>query len=186
MSQNNIVDNQFHKPYVPLKVVKHEVVGFYWAFKAMRLPKMSGHKSDTIFDHDLHSIISYGPKDLSLISNLVKGGDDHAKAVRGIIVYVEIELQVGFMIEFETYRHGIECLSTSSSMHIELKDLHGEDLANQKQRDLPDKVYVRILTASYQALRHMYKARRYHKHPDWQIICDWIETLPLAKELILI
>ena len=137
------------------------------------------------FDWDKeHTVI--GPKDLYLASNLVKAGNDHAKAIRGIIVYLKIKLQIGFMIEFETYRHGVECLSTSSSMHCELSQLHGEELAEQKQADLPEKQYTRILTISYQALRSMYKARRHHKHPDWQIFCNWIETLPYAKELITI
>jgi hypothetical protein len=125
-----------------------------------------------------------GKKDLELASRLVKAGDDHAKAIRGIVAWLEIDCQVGWLIEFETYRHGVECLSTSSSMYAELKGLKGKELAEQKQKDLPEKVYTRILTISYQALRHMYKARRNHRHPDWQIFCDMIETLPYAGELI--
>lgn len=166
--------------YKPLKIVDYEVVGINWAMRAMRLPKRS--KGDT----PKYYPPTVGQKDLHLASNLVKAGSDHAKAMRGIIVYTEIELQVGFMIEFETYRHGVECLSTSSSMHGELAQLHGEELAEQKQTDLPDKVYTRILTISYQALRAMYKARRHHRHPDWHIFCDWIETLPYAAELIIV
>ena len=170
------------KHYTPLEIGEHEIIGMYWAMKAMRLPKKS--MGDTPFDADNPDII--GPKDLHLASNLVKAGSDHAKAMRGIIVYAEIKLQVGWMIEFETYRHGVECLSTSSSMHCELAQLSGEELAEQKQADLPDKQYTRILTMSYQALRGMYKARRHHRHPDWHIFCDWVETLPYAAELITI
>lgn len=165
--------------YKPLEIFNYEIVGINWAMRAMRLPKKS--HGDT--SHHLHLI---GPKDLHLASNLVKAGPDHAKAIRGINVYLEIKLQVGFMIEFETYRHGVECLSTSSAMHDELAHLNGEELAEQKQSDLPSKQYTRILTISYQALRSMYKARRHHRHPDWQIFCDWIETLPYANELITI
>jgi hypothetical protein len=167
--------------YKPLEIVAWEIVGIPWAMRAMRLPKNS--QGDTYFD-DFDEELSIGPKDLHLASNLVKAGNDHAKAIRGIIVYAEIKLQVGFMIEFETYRHGVECLSTSSAMHGELAKLHGEELAEQKQADLPDKQYTRILTMSYQALRSMYKARRHHRHPDWKIFCDWIENLPYAVELI--
>lgn len=161
--------------YKPLKIIKHETRGINWAMEAMRLPK--GSTGDTIENF-------IGPKDKTLASNLIKSGDDHSKAMRGIIVWMKIELQVGFMIEFETYRHGVECLSTSSSMHGELKSLKGEDLVEQKQADLPEKVYTRILHMSYQALRHIYRARRYHRHPDWAIMCDWIEQLPYAPELI--
>ena len=169
--------------YKPLKIVDYEIVGINWAMEAMRLPKNSVGDSDLLL---LAIDTEIGPKDLHLASNLVKAGNDHAKAIRGINVYLEIKLQVGWMIEFETYRHGVECLSTSSSMHCELAQLHGEELAEQKQNDLPSKQYTRILTISYQTLRSMYKARRHHKHPDWQIFCDWIETLPYAKELITI
>ncbi len=162
--------------YSPLQIKKYEVRGLSWAMEAMRLPKQS--KGDTI----IADVI--GPKDLDLASKLIKAGDDHAKAMRGIVVWVEIELQVGFMIEFETYRHGVECLSTSSSMHFELKKLKGSALAEQKQADLPEKVYNRKLTISYQALRNIYKARRNHRHPDWQIFCDWIENLRYFDYLI--
>ena len=168
--------------YRPLRILSHETVGLSWAMEAMRLPKQS--KGDTIqYDADC---VDIGPKDLHLASNLVKAGDDHAKAMRGIITYIKMQFQVGWMLEFETYRHGVECLSTSSSMHMELAQLKGAELAEQKQVDLPEKVYTRILFASYQALRHMYFARRHHRHPDWKILCNWIETLPYASELICI
>ena len=169
------------KIYKPLKITRYEVKGILWAMEAMRLPKNS--KGDS---WEPGYLGNPGQKDLFLASNLIKAGDDHAKAMRGIIAWVKIELQVGFMIEFETYRHGVECLSTSSSMHSELKNLKDEVLADQKQKDLPEKVYTRILTISYQALRNMYHARRNHRHPDWKIFCDWIETLPYAQELICI
>jgi len=148
-----------------------QVCGITFSLAAMRLPKAQS-KSTTI------------ALDLSLAAALIKAGNDHAKAMRGIITYLTLEMQVGFMIEFETYRHGVECLSTSSAMHGELKHLKGEDLADKKQADLPDKVYTRKLTLSYQALRAMYKARRNHRHPDWQIFCDFIETLPYFDKLI--
>jgi len=154
--------------YKPLKIKLLEVAGFGPSFKAMRLPKGSR---------------GGGPKDKTLARKLILAGNDHAKFVRGVVVYLELELQVGFMIEFETYRHGVECLSTSSSMHNELRRLSGEELATKKQKELPEKVYTRIVMISYQALRSMYKARRHHRHPDWQIFCDFIETLP-NKELI--
>lgn len=89
------------------------------------------------------------------------------------------------MLEFETYRYGVECLSTSSTMHGELKCLRGPELAAQKQAGLPEKVYVRRLKISYQALRRMYRARRKHRHPDWQIFCDWVEILPYFDKLIM-
>ncbi len=165
--------------YRPLEIELNEVCGVEWAVKAMRLPK--GSTGDSVFGYKESGEVEVsriGPQDAKLASALVRAGNDHAKAMRGIVVFLIIKMQVGFMIEVETYRHGVECLSTSSAMHGELKELTGEELAEQKQRDLPDKVYTRSVMISYQALRSMYKARKNHRHPDWRIFCKFIETLP--------
>lgn len=37
---------------------------------------------------------------------------------------------------------------------------------------------------NYAVLRNIYHARRNHKLDEWQTLCDWIEILPYAKELI--
>lgn len=158
--------------YTPLQVRLLEVCGVRHALHAMRNPRMSHDRAT--HDDDLH-----------LAAKLIKAGDEHAKAIRGVIAYFEIDMQVGFMLEWDTYRIGIECLSTSSSMFMDLKGLKGPTLAEQKQQDLPSKVYHRTMLASYQTLRRMYKQRRHHRHPDWQIFCDWIEELPHFDTLIL-
>jgi hypothetical protein len=69
-------------------------------------------------------------------------------------------------------------------MHGELKELTGEELAEQKQIDLPDKYYTRAVMISYQALRAMYKARKNHRHPDWQVFCRFVKALPYFDILI--
>lgn len=162
--------------YVPLKAKWMAVYGVMESLEAMRLPKQSEGDSSTFI---------IGREDAKLISSLIRGGDSHAKAIRGVIAWIRVEMQTGFMIEFETHRHGVECLSTSSTMHNELRGMSGPELAEQKQAGLPDKVYTRILTASYQALRNMYLLRRNHRHPDWQIWCNFIETLPHFDILIM-
>ncbi len=166
--------------YIPLRV---ELIGFNGlrpSLEAMRLPHDSADKSDTVFYPR-----TLGEADTRLAGKLILAGTDHAKFTRGIVAYLRLDLQVGWMIEFETYRYGVECLSTSSSMHGELKGMKGAELAEKKQADLPDKVYIRIVMVSYQALRAMYLARRHHRHPDWQIFCHFVEGLPYFKKLIL-
>jgi len=39
-------------------------------------------------------------------------------------------------------------------------------------------------TCNYENLRTIYFDRRNHKLKEWHIFCDWIESLPYAKELI--
>jgi len=162
--------------YKPLEIKIRKIAGLYESLEDLRLP----HTPNYILDRD--NLIP--TSDLKLAAKLILAGDDHAKAMRGIMVWFRLSMQVGFMIEFETYRHGVECLSTSSAMHGELKHLHGAELAEQKQTDLPEKVYMRGVMISYQALRHIYIARRNHRHPDWKIFCDAIENLPYFEWLI--
>ncbi len=38
---------------------------------------------------------------------------------------------------------------------------------------------------NYESLVNIYYARRNHKLNEWHEFCDWVETLPYAKELIL-
>ena len=37
---------------------------------------------------------------------------------------------------------------------------------------------------NYAVLNNMYPSRKPHKLDEWHVFCDWIETLPYAKELI--
>lgn len=45
---------------------------------------------------------------------------------------------------------------------------------------------MRTVTMNYENLINIYYARRNHKLAEWHTVCDWIETLPYASELILI
>ena len=44
---------------------------------------------------------------------------------------------------------------------------------------------MRTCTMNYETLMNIYYARRNHKLQEWHTLCDWITTLPYAKELIL-
>ena len=157
--------------YKPLEIVTQEVCGFAPAFRAMRNPWMSHEKAD------------WG-SDVKLARKLILAGDEQAKALRGVIVYAEMKAQIGWIVEFDTYRIGIETLSTSSTMHLDFKGMKGPELASAKQENLPNVVYQRGIMASYQALRRVYKQRRNHRHPDWRVFCEWIESLPGFTDLI--
>lgn len=45
---------------------------------------------------------------------------------------------------------------------------------------------MRTCSMNYETLINIYYARKNHKLAEWHTVCDWIETLPYAKELILI
>lgn len=44
---------------------------------------------------------------------------------------------------------------------------------------------MRTVTLNYETLVNMYHARKSHKLIEWHELCDWIKTLPYAKELII-
>lgn len=185
-----------------------ELAGIAPAFKAMRLPMKSEDKSDSHFDGGFlyPSCYEYSPpykyrmlygtfgfirglligkKDISLLQRLVLSGDEHAKAVRGIMVWAEMNLPRYVWQEMDTYTVGVIPLSSESTMHCEAKGLTEEELVKFKESLPEGHVQKRIRAFSYQTLRRMYFQRRNHRLPIWRnIIIPWIESLPLSAELI--
>lgn len=54
-------------------------------------------------------------------------------------------------------------------------------------RLLPESwLQTRTLTLNYEVLRNIYHARKNHKLSEWHQFCEWIESLPYAKELIML
>ena len=45
---------------------------------------------------------------------------------------------------------------------------------------------MRTCTLNYETLINIYKSRKHHKLDEWRSFCEWIETLPYAKELIIV
>ena len=43
---------------------------------------------------------------------------------------------------------------------------------------------MRTVTLNYENLINIYYARRTHKLAEWHVLCDWIMSLPYAKDLI--
>lgn len=76
---------------------------------------------------------------------------------------------------------------------MEYDNSHKKSIERKRQMD---ELYLEILynvpagfeltagmTTNYQQLKTIYQQRRNHRLPDWQIFCDWCETLPMFKEL---
>ena len=142
---------------------------------------MTGH---TRFTSNTH--IAIEPKDLSLMTTLVKRGDEHAKVVRGIIVWAKITAPVYWWAEEETYRAGHERLASESTMHIDCKGLSGKELQEAKSAIPMGKELTKVDMFSYQTLRRIVAQRHNHRLPEWHTFVDWVRTLPFAEELILV
>jgi hypothetical protein len=179
-----------------LDVKTIEVAGFLSAVEALRLPFGKECRSETEysdswvekyipnFQADIR--VFFNEKDLALMSTLVKRGDEHAKVLRGIIAYAEINAPRFWWVEMDTYRIGSERLSSESTMHIQGRGMSTEELVKMKSELTEGTMQKRIQYFSYQALRRIYQQRRNHRLPHWHIFCDWIKTLPFANELILV
>lgn len=176
-----------------IKIKTIEIAGIASVLQALRLPFGLECRSITTANYEYnstlfatHSMAQIDPKDLHLLSTLVKRGDAHAKTLRGLIVYMEIEAPVYWWAEAETHRYGHERLSSSSTMHVDCKGLSGEELVKAKSEIPMGKILKKIDYFSYQALRNIYKLRRDHRLPEWREFCEKIKELPFANELILV
>lgn len=132
------------------------------------------------------SLVLMSDKDRTLLSTLVKRGDEHAKVLRGVMVWFEINAPRYFWQEMDRYRVGCECLSSESTMHIQGKGLSEDDLVDMKEHLEEGTMQKRVWMFSYQTLRRIYFQRRNHRLPQWRMFCEWIKTLPFANEFITI
>lgn len=77
----------------------------------------------------------------------------------------------------------VDYLETVRAKYIETKDKrYWYDLIQL----LPSSYnQMRTCTFNYETLINMYFARKNHKLDEWHTFCEWIESLPYAKELII-
>lgn len=169
-----------------------EVAGFRSAFEALGLPKGRECRTQTDFQMAVNGMcigsitnVTINEKDMALIQRLIKAGDEHAKVLRGIVVYAKITAPVYFFNEEEVYTVGHQRLCSSSMMHINFPELSGEELEQARDNVLCGEKYTKIDSFSYQTLRRIFIQRHNHRLLMWHTFCEWITTLPYAKELIL-
>lgn len=78
----------------------------------------------------------------------------------------------------------VETLETLRQQYLETKD---KTVWYSMIQLLPSSYQqMRTCSMNYETLINIYYARKNHKLAEWHTVCDWIETLPYAKELILI
>ena len=103
-----------------MKIETLEVAGIGPAVRALRNPYSNWSLSDT-----KHGLI--GPKDMHLSDRLAKSGGSHSKHLRLIQVWAEIWAPRYWWQEFDTYRHGVERLSTSTMHTLNSRPLTRDD-----------------------------------------------------------
>lgn len=139
-------------------------------------------------------------------------GEGHDQFLTGIRVAFDLTFTVKAWTEAERY-HFLEFVSSQSTMHRIAKfDLSQqyckyvdprmieimEELKNRYNETGDPEDYLKLLysnpcgfnltarlTTNYRCLKTIYSQRKNHRLPEWREFCEWIETLPYAKELIL-
>ena len=182
-----------------MKIETIEIAGLAGALTALRLPfgkeVRSRIETDNYWNNGMdrptaiwhnETDIELDPYDEILMQTLVKRGDEHAKVVRGIMVWAKITAPVYWWCEEETYRAGHERLASESTMHIDVRGLSGEELQRAKAQIPMGKELTKVDMFSYQCLRNIVRQRHDHRLAEWHEFVDWVKTLPFAEELILI
>ena len=132
--------------------------------------------------------------------------------LNGIIVQFDLTFSIKAWVEMQRY-HFIDFVSSQSTMHciskMDIKSMCNEYVSDvviaeverlkKAYLDNPTpKNYLELLynvpvgfeltarmTTNYRQLKTIYAQRRTHRLEDWQVFCDFIESLPYAKELII-
>ena len=101
-----------------MKFENAEVFNFEGALRGMRNPLESWKKSCSEYINDLTGKQVYwiSEPDMNLAQRLIKGGSEHRKFLRQIMVSVDITAPLYFYKEFDTYKIGTVANSTST-MH---------------------------------------------------------------------
>jgi len=127
-----------------MKIERVRVFGFEPAFFGMRNPKESWDRSDSSFYHQskwegqpidppwggdyvIPEFPDIGPKDLELACSLIKGGGEHRKFIRQIIIWVDITIPRYCWQELDTYKVATVRMSCSTMHKLGHRLLRQED-----------------------------------------------------------
>lgn len=117
-----------------LKLEHTQVDGWEAAIRGMRNPMNSWEKSDSPMACE--SLV--GEADLNLMQRLVRGGPDHAKFLRMIIVTCDITAPLYWWKEFDTYKVGTVANSCSTMHKIHAKEFTLDDFSCEHLMDMQE------------------------------------------------
>lgn len=178
-----------------------KVFGLDDSIKASKYPKSVNTEDCTI---DI-------TKTVMELGNCPKG-TGHDQFLTGIVVSFDLTCSNKMWVELQRY-HFIDFVSSQSTMHKiqnfdiskqcneyvdkeilnrlkQLQKNYNDDKSNENFYKLiyniPSgfQLTARLVT-NYRALKTIYSQRKTHRLPEWRKFCEFIETLPFAKELML-
>lgn len=160
------------------------------------------HENKNIFEENKHF------KRFMKLSK-AKVGSGHNCALKGVIVQMDVKAPQYFWQQLQRY-HFIDIISSMSKVHCLSKmdintstnDMVTETAKSNLNGAIQDNIEGKAdfdtmmsnvpmgleltarLTTNYLQLRTIYEQRKNHKSVQWRGFCEWIKTLPYAKELI--
>jgi len=109
-----------------MKIQLLDYAGILPAMTAMRNPMNSWDRNDTQIDFK-EMRIKVGSADKGLSEKLQKAGPEHAKHLRMIMVWADINAPRYWWNEFDTYRAGVEKVSCSTMHKLMSRELTTDD-----------------------------------------------------------
>lgn len=118
-----------------IKIEHIDVMGWEHAIRGMRNPMNSWEKSDSDWTGECHHrtgmVFEVGKNDLDLMRKLFKGGTEHRKFMRMIVVYMDITAPFYWWKEFDTYKIGTVANSCSTIHKIHSKKFTTDDFSTE-------------------------------------------------------
>lgn len=139
-------------------------------------------------------------------------GEGHDNFLNGVIVQFDLTFSNKVWVECERY-HFIDFISSQSTMHriasFNLNSQYNQyvdsriiaimnELKDRYNKSQDKEDYLKLLysnpagfmltagmTTNYRQLKTIYKQRKNHRLPEWREFCEWIEILPIFKEICL-
>lgn len=137
-------------------------------------------------------------------------GTGHDQFLTGIVVQFDLTFSIKAWVEAERY-HFLDFVSSQSTMHritrFDIAEQCNEYVTKQTIENVSALVsaykatpsadsYLTVLynvptgfrltariTTNYRQLKTIYRQRHDHRLPEWREFCEWVETLPMWKEL---
>lgn len=143
-----------------IKVEKEAVYGWEAAIRGMRNPLNSWDKSDSVFKtlyikNKPTNVYIIGEKDISLMTKLVKAGNDHSKFMRMLTVTCDITAPRFWWTEMDTYKIATVRNSCSTMHTITNRDFTKEDFSINEISPYGEGVL-------YETIEHLNKLREYY------------------------
>lgn len=135
-------------------------------------------------------------------------GEGHDNWLTGVRVAFDLAATIKMWTEAERY-HFFDIVSSQSTMHkitkFDLDEAYTpytdermipimKELVEEYNKDPAPEKYLRVLysnpvgmkltariTTNYRQLKTIWVQRRFHRLPEWQDFCNWIETLPHSE-----